>query len=59
MLSVWERVIEPAAYRHKPDIILCSAGGCTSLLGAVRCDWVRFVFALCWVRLLHRRMHAC
>lgn len=26
MLSVWERVIEPAAHRHKPDIIMCSAG---------------------------------
>jgi hypothetical protein len=34
MLSVWERVIEPAACRHKPDIILCSAGRC-----APRCRW--------------------
>lgn len=26
MLSVWQRVIEPAACRFQPDIILCSAG---------------------------------
>lgn len=26
MLAVWQRVIEPAAHRFQPDIILCSAG---------------------------------
>jgi acetoin utilization deacetylase AcuC-like enzyme len=26
MSAVWQRVIIPAAYRFKPDLILCSAG---------------------------------
>lgn len=33
MLAVWQRVVEPAARRFQPDIILCSAGVCAL------CEW--------------------